>query len=369
MKKIGISIYPEKSTVEVDQRYLEKASQLGYTRLFLSLLEIVGDQAEIIAKFKHLITYAKQLGFEVILDINPGIFEQLGISYRDLTFFAELGADGIRLDLGFSGVEEAAMSHNPFDLKIDINMSHGTAAIDNIMSRQPRTGYIIGSHNFYLHRYTGLDWNFFLETSRKFKKYNIPTTAFITAPSGTFGPWPMQEGICTIEAHRDLPIETQAAHMMYSDVIDCTVIANAYASDEELEAVATVAKSDCVPIRIKFYEGVSEIERQIILSTPHIYRGEVSSYLVRTKSDQRKLYKDQSIEAHLQEPIEYGDITINNDAYLQYKGELQIAKCPRPKDEKVNRVASIIESDYILFDTLRPWQTFRLVEARGKEEN
>lgn len=362
MKQIGISIYPEKSTLEKDLLYLEKAGALGYSRLFLSLLEINGSQEDIIKQFQTLILRAKELGFEVVLDINPSLFGQLNISYHDLSFFHKLGADAIRLDLGFSGVEEAAMSHNPFDIKIDINMSHGTCAIDNIMSREPRQGYIIGSHNFYLHRYTGLEWDFFLKTSKKFKSYCIPTTAFISSQVGDFGPWPMQEGICTLEHHRDLPIETQAAQLMYSGLIDCVVIANAYASDDELKKVAQVAKTRCIPIRVSFYDTVSDLERSIVLDSMHIYRGEKNPYLIRTKSDQRKRYKDKTVAGHNQQEINYADITINNDLYLQYKGELQIAKQARPADIKVNKVAKIIPEDHTLLETLRPWQTFRLVE-------
>ena len=37
--------------------------------------------------FKELISYAKNLGFETILDVVPSIFDELEISYDDLTFF------------------------------------------------------------------------------------------------------------------------------------------------------------------------------------------------------------------------------------------------------------------------------------------
>ena len=38
-------------------------------------------------KFKEL-NYAKNLGFETILDVVPSIFDELEISYDDLTFSA-----------------------------------------------------------------------------------------------------------------------------------------------------------------------------------------------------------------------------------------------------------------------------------------
>ncbi|MDR2977669.1 MAG: MupG family TIM beta-alpha barrel fold protein [Streptococcaceae bacterium] len=214
LKKIGISIYPEKATFDTDSLYITKAATQGFSRLFISLLEITGDKALIIEKFKKIIALAKDKKFEVILDVNPALFSELGISYSDLSFFSGLGADGIRLDLGFSGVEEALMTHNPHDLLIEINMSHGTNYLENILSRRPRAGFLIGSHNFYPHEFTGLDDVYFEKCCQKFRQQNIPTAAFINAPSGTYGPWPLEEGICTLEAHRHASIQTQAAHLM-----------------------------------------------------------------------------------------------------------------------------------------------------------
>ena len=48
-----------------------------------------------------------------MVDINPALFEQLGISYDDLSFFHDMGAYGIRLIFGFTGQEEANMTRNP----------------------------------------------------------------------------------------------------------------------------------------------------------------------------------------------------------------------------------------------------------------
>lgn len=362
MKQLGISIYPEKSTFAEDSLYISKAAKFGFTRLFISLLELSGDQEAILTDFKETIAYARKAGFQVIADVSPTIFKQLSISYDDLTFFAELGADGIRLDLGFSGVEEAAMTHNPHNLLIEINMSHGTEYLENIISRRPRSGFLIGSHNFYPHAYTGLERSFFENCCRKFRKQNIPTAAFINAPSATLGPWPMMEGVCTLEDHRKLSIETQAAHLLFSDLIDCVIIGNAYASDAELAAVSRIAQMRSLPIRVELKADLSSVEKNIIFDNQHIYRGERSAYVFRTKSDGRKKYADSTIPPHHTLPISEGDILIDNDLYLQYKGEVQIAKLPRPKDEKVNVVGRIHPDDHLLLETLLPWSTFHFEE-------
>ena len=45
---LGVSIYPEKTTFEQDKRYLEKAYELGFRRVFTSLLELTGDADQVI---------------------------------------------------------------------------------------------------------------------------------------------------------------------------------------------------------------------------------------------------------------------------------------------------------------------------------
>ncbi len=104
-------------------------------------------------------------------------------------FFHELGADGVRLDLGFTGAEEAQMTRNPYHLKIEINMSTGTNYVDNIMSFSPNKENLLGSHNFYPHRYTGLGYKHFAYCSEKFRHYNLNTMAFVNSQAATFGPY------------------------------------------------------------------------------------------------------------------------------------------------------------------------------------
>lgn len=47
-----------------------------------------------------------------------------------------MGADGVRLDLGFDGLKEAKMTYNPFGLKIELNMSNDVDYLSNILTHQ-----------------------------------------------------------------------------------------------------------------------------------------------------------------------------------------------------------------------------------------
>ncbi|KLD60893.1 hypothetical protein WP50_06610 [Lactiplantibacillus plantarum] len=88
------------------------------------MLEVSGTVAETKAKYQKIIDVGNQLGYQTILDVSPRIFKQLGISYKDLKFFADLHVAGIRLDEGFDGATEALLSYNPYGLIIELNMSN-----------------------------------------------------------------------------------------------------------------------------------------------------------------------------------------------------------------------------------------------------
>ncbi|MQW22777.1 MULTISPECIES: DUF871 domain-containing protein [unclassified Lactococcus] len=361
MGKLGISVYPERSTFEKDKAYLDLAHQYGFKRVFTSLLEIKGNKEEVLSGFKKVVDYANSLDMEVMIDINPGLFGQLEISYDDLSFFHELGADGIRLDLGFTGAEEARMTRNPYGLKVEINMSQGTTYVDSIMDYSPDTEKLLGSHNFYPHRYSGLDYEFFLECTAKFKKYNLNTMAFVNAHEATFGPWPTQDGLCTLEDHRDLDIATQVKHYKMIGGIDDITIGNAYASEAELKAMSEAFHATMPEIKVVPRPTISEAERKCLFEATHSYRGDRSAYILRSTMT-RVIYKDLDFPAHDTDTIEAGDIVIDNNGYGQYKGETQIALKTMKNDGRVNVVGRIADEEAFLLAFLKPWSSFKMIE-------
>ncbi|MBA1326357.1 DUF871 domain-containing protein [Enterococcus faecium] len=354
MGKLGISIYPERSTFEKDKAYLDLAHKYGYKRVFTSLLQINDDKEKVLSEFKEVVDYANSLGMEVMVDINPALFEQLEISYDDLSFFHKMGAYGVRLDIGFTGAEEAKMTRNPFGIKIEINMSSGTNYVDNIMSYSPNTDNLLGSHNFYPHRYSGLGYEHFVFCSEKFRKYNLNTMAFVNSQSAEFGPWPTQDGLCTLEDHRDLEIASQVKHLILTGLIDDISIGNAYASEEELKEMAEAFNADYPTLKVDTEEGITENERICLFDNLHSYRGDRSEYILRSTMT-RVYYKDKDFPPHNTRDMHHGDVLIDNEGYGQYKGETQIALKDMKNDGRVNVVGRISDDELFLLDFLKPW--------------
>lgn len=364
MGKLGISIYEEKTTEEEIYRYIDKAGEAGFSRIFSCLLSVQDSKENIVTKFKRINDYAHKKGFEVILDVSPRIFENLEISYKDLTFFKEIGADGLRLDMGFSGLEESIMTFNPQELKIEINMSNNTSYIDTIIDYMPNKSNLIACHNFYPHKYSGLNLEHFLNCTERFNKYGLRTAAFISTPAeNTFGPWPVTDGLPTLEMHRELPIDVQAKHFIAMGNIDDIIISNCYPSDAELEKLGSMRK-DMVTFDIEINENTPEIERKILLEELHFNRGDFSDNLIRSTQSRVK-YKGHEFKIfNANSDIKRGDIVIESSEYGHYAGELQIATRDMKNSGKSNIVAHIREEELFLLEYIKPWQKFAFRESK-----
>lgn len=358
---LGISIYPEKSSFEENKRYIDTSVSLGFGRVFTSLLELTGDQEQVLANFKAIVEYASSKGMQVIVDINPMIFNQLGISHDDLSFFHDLGAYGLRLDMGFTGREEAIMTRNPYGLKIELNMSMGISNVDVIMQFNPKKENLIACHNFYPMRYSGLDEAFFKKTTESFTKHNLRTAAFVTTQTGQLGPWPMQDRLCTLEMHRDLSIEAQTSYFVMEGSMDDIIIGDAFASDEELEKMSKAYFAQYPEIECVLEDNISAIEKTIVNEMVHSYRGDYNGYMIRS-SMPRITYKEIPIQpVNTHDVLKRGDIIIGNNAFGQYKGELQIVLKEMKNKGQVNVVGHLTDNGYALLDCIKPWSNFRLV--------
>ncbi|AWK50793.1 DUF871 domain-containing protein [Clostridium beijerinckii] len=357
MKRLGISVYPSHNDINEIIKYIHLAGKYGFKRIFTCLISVADKKVEdIIGEFKTMVAAAKEENMEVIADLDPTIFEKLHASIYDLKVFKDMGLDGIRLDMGFSGYEESIMSFNEYGLKIELNMSSGTKYIDNILSYKANTNNLYACHNFYPHKYTGLSFKHFIKCSKQFKELGLNTAAFVNSSSAKYGPWPVSEGLCTLEIHRDLPIDVQAKHLLSTGLIDDIIIANSFACEEELKALSELNKEKLI-FKIEFNESATELDKKIVLEEFHNNRGDVSEYMLRSTQSRVK-YKGESFPAVNTIDIKRGDILIDSDLYTKYAGELQVALKDMKNSGKTNVVGKIADEEIFLLDYIEPWMNF-----------
>ncbi len=361
MRRLGISIYPDKVDLQQTKDYIKLASSLGFSRIFTCLLSVDEDLCKVKKIYADVIYYAKSLGLETIIDVAPSVFDKFDISYDDLSFFKEIHASGIRLDEGFDGQKEAMMSLNPQGLKIEFNASQLTGYINNIISYHPNRDYMTTCHNFYPQKYTGLGLELFEKCNQEIKKNNLQIAAFVTSQSPqAFGPWPINEGLCTLEMHRNLPLELQARHLFASGVDD-VIISNCFATLDEMIELSNI-NPGILTFKIKELVDLSLVEQSITYDFKHHVRGDMSEYMARSTFP-RITYSNEDIPMkNCVDKLNRGDVVILNNNYGRYKGEIHIILKEMENEGNKNLIGRINENELFMLNYIEPWKPFKLIK-------
>lgn len=383
MHKLGISVYPDKTPMEEVYAYMEKAAKLGYSRIFTCFLSIPDEEREsYLVEFKNFMKKAHELGFEVAADTNPEVFKLIGATPGNLKPFADLGLDIIRMDGNFGTQGDIQLTRNPYNIKIEFNASMDMG-VELLINNGGNKDQITMCHNFFPERYTGLDFDLFMDFNRYWKELNLTTAAFVSSNNAnTIGPWQVFCGLPTVEIMRGLPIDLQARYMLATGDVDDILIGNYPASDEELEALAKV-NLQALEIRVDEAPGISNNEKEIMYEfAPHWDRYDHSSFMLRSsmprvwfkeKKSVQDGFIDQSNEMKVEsQSIPYrdpgkavftrGDVLIVNDNLAHYRGELEIVLTEIPNDGERNLVATVKPEELMLLDFIKPGQHFKILK-------
>lgn len=383
MHKLGISVYPDKSPMEEVYAYMEKAAKLGYSRIFTCFLSIPEDKREsYLVEFKDFMTKAHELGFEVAADTNPQVFDILGATPGNLKPFADLGLDIIRMDGNFGTQGDIQLTRNPYNIKIEFNASMDMG-VEGLINKGGNKDQMVMCHNFFPERYTGLDFDLFMEYNRYWKELNLRTAAFVSSNNeNTIGPWEVFCGLPTVEIMRGLPIEVQARYFLATGDVDDILIGNYPASDAELEALANV-NFQAIEIRVDEAEGITDNEKMIMYEyAPHWDRHDHSTFMLRSSMPRvwfksKRSIQDGSIAPGMEKEVKSqsipyrdpgkpmftrGDVLIVNDNLAHYRGELEVVLTEIPNDGERNLVATVKEEDLMLLDFVHPGYHFKFLK-------
>ena len=386
MIQLGVSLYPEQETVEEMENYLKQARQYGFTKVFTSLFTVEGTKEEIIAYFKNLTSLAHKYDMEVYGDCNARFFMQMGCSPDDLSVFREIGLDVLRLDLMFNDERDVAIVNNKEGLGVQLNASL-VPIVRKVIEMGGDKNRIIGSYNFYPLRNTGADSEDVLQANKFFKEEGMKTQIFITSTEkGTHGPWPVSDGLPTIEENRDMPIGLQVRHNLALGS-DELIIGNAFASERELKEVADTMKQiyvygedrpfyfpglrdqipigdiERIPLTIELAEGVTEVEKELLFGFVKHNVSEYTHTIIRSRWGRMDFrYTTMPPRPCDKEYFEDGDVVILNDSVPRYKGEVHIARKRIRNDGTMNYAGRIKEEEMFLLDYLKYMDNFGFIE-------
>ena len=354
---LGISIYPEHARPEDTLAYLDRASAAGATRVFTCLLSAEADRATVEGEYRALSDAAHARGMAVTVDVAPSVFSRFGLAADDLSLFQAMHVDCLRLDEAFTGEQVAALTHNGAGLSVELNASVNDGLLPAVLANDPDRRRLQACHNFYPQPYCGLDLGFFEQVSQPFRDAHVPLAAFVGCTDhGAFGPWPLHEGLPTLECHRDLPLDLQVRHLHATGLVDDVLVSDCYPTDRELATVAALDPAR-VTLRPVLSEEDTDLELEILSGFPHQVRGDLSPYLFRSTMS-RVAYAGRAFPAHDTRPLVEGDVVIVNENSARYAGELQIVRRAMPNDGTRNVVGHLGAGERLLLPCLTSWKHF-----------
>lgn len=351
----GISIYPGlDNTLEENLALIDKAAACGFRRLFTSLHIPETNTAALKRELSELLKAARQHDMEVISDISPATMEMLGIKEFSPQAFRMLGITTLRLDYGFGLKEIVRLSRNKQGIRIQLNASTITGKLLSALVEMDANFHQIDAlHNFYPRRGTGISEEFLVRKTMMLHKLGIRTGAFVPSQHRRRGP--LHDGLPTLEEHRDEPSELAARHLIALG-IDSVFLADSLPADEELAAIGSLA-GDQVTLRAKLLTH-DPIQRELLTHT-FTARADEARDCIRAEESRSLLKKQHGIiapENTLVRPV--GAITIDNQGYQRYMGELQIIRHPQTADTRVNVPAMVEESEVNLLQYITPGRKF-----------
>lgn len=365
MKKLGIAIYPEKMNIEDMKKYVLTAHKNGFKIVWTALLQIenLTDNLEenvTLKKYKEILKFCKEKGMETVIDVNSRVLKEINFS-SDLKIFHDLYIDTIRFDSPLPSKTLADMTYNQYKIKIELNMDNNDYLVDDVIFHKAATDFLSGSHNFYPQKGCGITKEYYVETSKKFKKFGLETTSFIsTKNEQRIANWAVDDYCCTVENLRGLDVITQANYLWSSNLTDNIIICNAYASDAELEALGKL-NPYILSLQIQTATKLSTIEKEILFNEIHFRRADINPTFIRSTMPRLK-FKSSNIEQNnIKTEFLKGSVLIGNNNFDLYKGEVQICLQDIEFDNRKNQVAYIHPGNQILLDNIDQYTKFTFI--------
>lgn len=316
---LGFSYYLDHDLNEDDKAYIQSMQQHHFNEIFTSLHIPEDDQTAYADRLRKFLNYTAGLDLDVFIDIDQKSLDNLP---TDLPTFK------LRLDDGFSNQMIAQMSQeNPLALNASTLNEQDIAELKDY---QANFDNIEAWHNFYPRPETGLDSKWFKEKNQWFKQFGITTQAFIPGDETLRGP--IYAGLPTLESQRHQNLLASAIQLQ-NDQVDKIFIGDPRLSLAMQERFADYFDKGILDLTIKASPNFPEYLLNKVLHN----RPDPAADVVRIVESRGMNALNQDVVSPTQSiPRNAGSITIDNQNYGRYMGEVQLIRTDLPLDRKVN---------------------------------
>lgn len=351
----GASIYLSED-LDFILNYLDLMSKYGVKSIFTSLHMAEEDTDYIKSKLKAITDRLTTNNQELMVDISTKTLELYDLEFSELSgFLKNYGVTSLRIDYGFSFEEINELSK---DFKIVLNASTIDDAYTNNLTK---AGLVLSDvtvcHNFYPRLDTGLSRKTFFEKNKFLKEKGFRIQAFIAGDDRKRGPF--HEGLPTIEDHRFINPFLAYVELNEDFGVDDIFIGDISLKEETLERINAFNEEKVINLRL---DKITEIPRQadVVFWDIHKNRKDYSSRVVRSTITRIKI--KEGIKAVNTNTRHKGTITIDNENYGRYNGELQVTMVDLPADKRVNVIGNIKDEDINLLKYIKDDVRFKFIK-------
>lgn len=334
MFKKGISVFTglEDYSLENNIKYLNEAKDQGFEIVFSSAH--ITEASTTFDDLQALINETSRLNLKLSLDISKKVFDKIQLPTN---LYA------LRLDFGFSEEDLINLS-NTQPYMIEINASvYSKKRILELIEKGLNPKNIRASFNYYPKLYTGHTIEFVKEMTEFYHSLQMTVGAFIPSKTG-FRP-PMYEGLPTVESHRKMPLSIAIEELKICG-IDEIIFGDAYASIDELQILSD-HNCDEIILDTDFYCDYQNFTNQYVI------RPDYNDLLLRLSMTRNE---DDILPFNTTKRNQY-DLTIDNNLFKRYKGEINICLKDLEKDQRVN-VIGHLNTTSLIIDEIKKGKKF-----------
>ncbi|MGX6961753.1 DUF871 domain-containing protein [Vagococcus xieshaowenii] len=355
---LGFSIFFSEAIDSETENYIKKMKAAGFEGVFSSLHIPEDDTSTYKEKLQTLGNMLKKYQLNLMVDISTLGLKALGYdiqSKEDIEAIKALGITGLRMDYGISFDVIAQLSQ-----WITVSLNASTLTVEEVAYLKEQGANFSNLelwHNYYPRVETGLAMETFKQKNELFHHLGLKICAFVPGDHQLRGP--LFEGLPTVEDHR-----YQAPLVSTVSLLDAGYVSDVYIGDPGIkEATMTqffdYFKQQRVSLKVEVLDATHE---RLFIGT-HTNRVDDARDVIR--SQEARFKELPIIEPHKTLVRTKGSVTLDNEKYGRYKGELQLTKVDLPLDERVNVVARVIEEDQALIKVIKPGMSYRLVNYKG----
>lgn len=339
-KTLGFSVYV--SQFDKQKPKLEKLKGQQYP-VFTSLHMSEEMSPDYVAKVEAMCQWLSENDFVILADVSPVTiqkFEEASL----LTLAKRLKLDNVRLDYGFD--------FDKIELGEALAMTFNASTVDAKQLRFPHALYM---HNFYPRPETGLDADQFVQMNEGIRSAEGEVAAFIAGDTELRGP--LFEGLPSLEHHRGQSPYAQYIDLVQNYGIEKIFVGDLTLSSIELDRISAYNEDGIIRLPVHFSKEDSYLYNQ-----PFTVRVDSPSKLIRVQESREYAQPGRKVLPTHTEARPKGTVTMDNEEYLRYSGEVQITKADYSADKRVNVIGKIDAYYHLLLDNLHNGDTFMFIE-------